>query len=452
MSIASKQRVSAVKVGALTLISLLLLFLVLIWLRGRGITGGTEYTVHFKDVNGMRAGAIVQVMGVRAGAVDKVQPFYDQKSHRYKVAVTFTLNPSLDIDVPPGSHVSIEQSGIVGDQFLEITPPQLREITLTTFKEPAKAITRGIPVKFLYEEGYKKVGTVEEVRQIQDGNLVRHHLYYRITLPGAQLPGDPLFELAMDKKGEYYLRILPRTPLVAKAPEPGLRFTVEEPLRMKRFIEVQLESAVALKVTNDKLAELMSDETIDSMHSTLKNTEILTARANEVLENANSLFRSTQNDLHSLVVISDDLAKSVTRVSNNVNDIIGDPKMKSEMTSTVASLRESSAAIRDLLNDPALKETISLTRDTSRNAAELVNSLRQTVHGSQLNTRAGSIITKLDTSLTKLNTVLETVDQATDGQDETLKGLLEDTRETAKNLRIFSDKFKGRFTLFKLLF
>jgi phospholipid/cholesterol/gamma-HCH transport system substrate-binding protein len=452
MSIASKQRVSAVKVGALTLVSLLMLFLVLIWLRGRGISGGNQYRVEFRDVNGMRAGAIVQVMGVRSGFVDKVEPFQDPKTGRYKVAVTFTLNPSLQLSIPRGSHVSIEQSGIVGDQFLEITPPQLREITLTTFKEPAKAIMKGIPVKFLYEEGYKTVGTVEEVQQMRDGNMVRHHLYYRITLPGAELPDDPLFELAMDKMGQYYLRILPRTPIVAKAPDPNLMFTVEEPLRMKRFIEVQLESALALKLTNDKLAELMSDETIDSMHSTLKNTEILTARANEVLENANSLFQSTQKDLHTLVVISDTLAGNVTKVSNNINDIIGDPKLKGEMSSTVASLRESSAAIRNLLQDPMLKETLSLTRDTSRNAADLVNTLRKTVRNSQLDVRAGSIVAKLDASLGKLDTVLNTVDQATDGKDETLKGLLEDTRETARNLRIFSNKFNGHFTLFKLLF
>src|SRR5262249_22815886 len=155
-----------------------------------------------------------------------------------------------------------------------------------------------------------------------------------------------------------------------------------EPLRMKRFIEVQLESAVALKVTNDKITELLSDETIDSLHSTLKNTEILTARANEVLENANTLFQSTQSDLHSLVTISDDLAKNVTEVTDNINDIIGDPKLKGEMSSTVTSLRETSAAIKELLQDPALKETISLTRDTSKNASDLVNQLRQTVQDS----------------------------------------------------------------------
>lgn len=451
MSVANKQRVSAVKVGALTLISLGMLFFVMIWLRGRGISGGNSYDILFKDVNGMRSGAIVQMMGIRVGFVDEVRPVID-KTGRYLVKVKFTVNPNLHLEIPRGSHISIEQSGIVGDQFLEITPPQLREVTLTTFKEPAKAITRGIPVKFLYEQGYLVVGRVEEVQPIQDGNLVRHHLYYRVTLPGAEMPDDPLFELAMDKFGQYYLRVLPRTPMVAQAPDPNLLFTVEEPLRMKRFIEVQLESALALKLTNDKLSELLSDETIDSLNSTLKNTEVLTARANEVLESANALFQSTQNDLHRLVGVSDNLAKNVTEVSDNVNDIIGDPKLKGEMTTTVASLRESSAAIRDLLHDPALRETISLTRDTSRNASDLVKSLKDSVENSNLSSRAGGIVSKLDTSLSKLDTLLDTVDQATDGQDQTLKGLLEDTRETARNLRTLSNKFNGHFTLFKLLF
>ena len=323
---------------------------------------------------------------------------------------------------------------------------------LTTFREPAKAITANIPVKFLYQEGYRQVGTVEHVQQIRDGRMVRHHLYYRITLPGAEIPPDPLFELAVDRQGNYYLRILPRAPLVVKAPDPRLQLTVEEPLRMKRFIEVQLESAMALKVTNDKISELLSDETINTLHSTLKNTELLTARANTVLANANALFQSTRSDLHQMVSISRELAGNINRVSRNIEDIIGDPKLKGDMKATIVSLRKSSDAVQELLQDPALKETLRMTRDTSRNASELVDVLRRTVRNSQLDIRAEGIVSRLDTSLCKLNTVLDTVDRATDGQDQTLKYLLEDARETARNLREVSGKFTGHFTLFKLLF
>lgn len=450
MSTQSRQRSSAIKVGVLTLVSLGLLIFGLIWLRGRGIAGGEPIQVLFKDVNGMREGSAVQMMGIRVGFVEKIEP--TMKDNRYYVRVWFTLNPDLKIKVPRGSRLSIEQSGIIGEQFLEITPPQLREITLTTFKEPAKAISQGIPVKFLYEEGYLEVGTVEKVEKFKDGQLVRHRLLYRITRPGAEMPEDPLFELTLDEHDRYYLRILPREPIVVQAPDPRLQYTVENPLRMKRFLEIQMESAEALKITNEKINQLLSDETIDSLHGTLKNTEVLTAKANEVLESANLLFQTTRQDLNRLVSVSEQLAANVSEVSDNVNDIIGNPQLKKEMTSAVASLRDSSNAMRELLNDPALKETIYLTRDTSKNAAELVQSLRMTVQDRDLTERMDRIVTKLDTSLVKLDSVLTNVDQLTSDQDQTVKGILEDTRETAKNLKTLSGKFTGRFSLFKLLF
>jgi phospholipid/cholesterol/gamma-HCH transport system substrate-binding protein len=450
MSTASKQRTSTVKVGVLTVVSLTLLVFSLIWLRGRGLAGGTHYDVLFRDVNGMREGSAVQMMGIRVGFVDEIRPVV--KNKRFYVNVSFTINKDLNLKIPKGSKLSIEQSGLIGEQFLEITPPQQREVTLTTFKAPAKPIEKGIPVKFLYEQGYLQVGQVEKVDPYKDGNLMRYRLFYRITLPGAEMPDDPLFELTLDKNGEYYLRILPREPLIAQAPDPNLQFTVENPMRLKRFLEIQMESAEALKLTNDKINQLLSEETIDSLHSTIKNTEVLTARATEVMDNANLLFQTTRQDLNRLVTVSEQLVSNVSSVSNNINEVIGDPKLKSEINTTIASLRESSNSMRDLLNDPALKETIYLTRDTSKNASELLATLRQTAQDRDLQNRMEHIVTQLDTSLTKLNEVLVNVDQLTDDKDQTMKGILEDTREAAKNMRELTGKFNGRFTLFKLLF
>lgn len=451
MSTASKQRTATVKVGVLTLLSLGLLIFAFIWLRGRGISSGVEQTVLFKDVNGMRDGSAVQMMGIRVGFVDRILPFKN-KDGRYYVAVTFTLNQDLHVGIPSGSRLSIEQSGLIGEQFLEITPPQLKEVTLTTFKNPSKAIRPGIPVKFLYEEGYLVVGNVEQVKETQEGNLLRHHLYYRVTRPGAEMPNDPLFELTLDKSGQYYLRILPRDPFIAHAPDPSLKYTIENPMRLKRFLEIQMESAEALKVTNDKINQLMSDETIESLHSTIKNTEVLTARANEVMESANLLFQTTRQDLNRLVGVSEELATNVSSVSKNINSLVGDSKLKNEISSTAASLRDSSTALRDLLNDPALKETIYMTRDTSKNASELVETLKKTTQDQDLQNRMTRIMTQLDASLVKLNTVLTNVDQLTDDKDQTMKSILADTRDTAKNLKQMSNKFSGHFTLFKLLF
>lgn len=460
MTSIGKQRTSTVKVGVLTVVSIGLLVFSLIWLRGKGLSGGEHFEAYFDDVNGLREGAPVQMMGIRIGFVDEILPRIvqerDPKTHaltkKYKVLTTFTINKDLEIKIPRGSHLSIEQSGLIGEQFLELTPPRLQQLTLSLFKEPAKPITKGIPVKFLYEQGYLDVGMVEDVRSYQDGNLLRYHLLYRVTRPGAEMPEDPLFELTLDKNQHYYLRILPRDSVVVQAPTTSGFFTVENPMRMKRFLEIQMDSAEALKVTNDKINQLLSDETIEGLHSTLKNTEVLTARASEVMDSANSLFQTTRQDLNRLVTVSETLSDHLTRVSQNINDIIGDPKLKGEMAGTVASLREASNALRELLEDPALKETIVNTRNTSQEAAALVSSLRQTVGDPATQQRVARIVTQLDTSLNQLNSVLSTVDQSIDGRDEKLKSIVEDTRVTAKNLRTLTNKFNGHFTLFKLLF
>jgi ABC-type transporter Mla subunit MlaD len=266
------------------------------------------------------------------------------------------------------------------------------------------------------------------------------------------LPEDPVFELALNKNRHYELRILPGDGKLVAAPEPGAFFTVENPLRMKRFLEIQMESAEALKLTNDKINQLMSDETISTLQSTVKNTELLTARAGGVLDSARELFRTTQAELGRLVSVSEQLAENVSSVSRNVNEIVGDPRLRSELSSTVSSLRNASHSMQTLLDDPALKETILNAQSASVDAAELTRSLRQTWGSPVMQQRLDRVSNQLDVSLVQLNRVLSTVEQSVDGKDERLKGIVEDTRATAQNLRAFSDKLKGRFTLFKLLF
>lgn len=445
----------------LTLVSLLLLIGVLIWLRGKGLAEGDHFEAYFDDVNGLREGAPIQMMGIRVGFVDKVIPriltSIDFKTRRpvkkYRVQVLFTVQKDLPVSVPKGSYLSIEQSGLIGEQFLEITPPRQREVALSLPESASPPPDQGIPVKMYYQSGLLEVGRVESVHaEPKEDHQVKYHLFYRIVRPGTELPEEPVFRLVLNKKRRYELRILPEDGKLASVPEPSAFFTVENPLRMKRFLEIQMESAEALKVTNDKINQLMSDETISTLQSTLKNTEALTARAGGVLDSANALFRTTQGELGRLVSVSEQLAENVSKVSRNVNEIVGDPRLRSELSSTVASLRSASQSMQTLMNDPALRETLLNAQSASINAAELTASLKQTWGSPDMQQRLDRLSNQLDVSLTQLNRVLTTVEQSVDGKDERLKGIVEDTRAAAKNLRTLTDKFNGRFTLFKLLF
>ncbi|MEM0951528.1 MAG: MCE family protein [Cyanobacteria bacterium P01_H01_bin.74] len=453
MSSLEKQRAANIKVGFLVLLSLSFLIIGFFWLRGRGLSGGTHYEVLFEDVNGMRAGAAVQLMGVRAGFVDQVEPFYNKRGH-YGVKVGFTVNEEMTKHVVKGALLSIEQSGLIGEQFLEITPPQPREVNMTTFKAQAKNISKGMPVKFLYETGYLKVGEVEKNTQVDENtDLVRHRLVYRITRPGALMPENPVFDLAYDKASEqYYLRVLPEIPLLAKAPISTLFFTAESPMRLKQFLQIQMDSAQALKVTNDKINQLLSDEIIGSLQGTLKNTEVLTAEATTVLQQANILFENTQTDLKVLMIASQNLMQDVSLVSQNVNAIIGRPELQEELNETISALKDASLAVKLLLEDPALKESLLAIQDTSQSTAELAQLLNKTAKDPTVQMRINTIVNQVDGSLSKLDLLLATLDELTNDDAQTLKNILLDTRETAENMKAISKKFNGHFTLFKLLF
>ena len=443
-------RTSTVKVGVLTVLSLALLIFVLIWLKGRGFGSGESYDVFFRDVDGMREGAPVQMMGIRVGFVDSVAPY--ENDGRYYVKVRFTLNNTMGVSVPKGSKLSIEQAGLIGEKFLEVTPPPLRSVTLTTFQEPAQTVTKGIPVKFLYDDGYLDVGEVDKVDQTKDGNLIRDQLFYKITRPGAEMPDDPVYELTLDKDQHYFLLVLPREPLLVHRPDPNLTFTVENPLRLKRFLEIQMESAEALKITNDKINQLLSDDTIDTLNSTLKNTEVLTARATQVIDSANQLFQTSGKDLETLVQSSKELSTNVNQVAQNLNDVIGDPKLKQDILHTVSSIDQSSKALSEILNDPDLKQTLSMTKDTATNANELVASLKKTADDKDLQTRLDTSLTLLNDSLTKLSAVLDNVESVTNDKDQTLKGILDDTKATTQNMRQLTTKLNKRFALFRMMF
>ena len=58
---------SSFKVGILTLTALIILIFSILWIKGRALSAGERLYVDFKDVNGIRAGSAVQLMGFRIG-------------------------------------------------------------------------------------------------------------------------------------------------------------------------------------------------------------------------------------------------------------------------------------------------------------------------------------------------------------------------------------------------
>ena len=76
---------SSFKVGLLTLIALVMLFGVIFRVKGRAFSSADRVEIQFKDVNGMRPGAGVQMMGLRVGQVEEVKPVVVKAEKQEKV-------------------------------------------------------------------------------------------------------------------------------------------------------------------------------------------------------------------------------------------------------------------------------------------------------------------------------------------------------------------------------
>ena len=64
-------------------------------------------------------------MGLKVGQVEEITPVVEGENSFVKVKFVIT---EPNIDIPKASALSIQQSGLIGELFLEITPPRTRTV------------------------------------------------------------------------------------------------------------------------------------------------------------------------------------------------------------------------------------------------------------------------------------------------------------------------------------
>ena len=450
MSQQQQQRNATVKVGLLAIVALLVLVSTVIWLRGRSLAGGQSYTVLFSDVDGLRDGAPVQFMGIRVGYVDQLTPVVKvvENTKKYLVGVTFTISES-GIDIPKGSILTVEQVGLIGEKFIEVTPPRAH-FSYMLLVDRDDLLSPGLPIKVAFKDDIVKVGVLTQAVMTKSLAGYQYNIEYRLNRAGYVPPDKPHFHVVHDGN-EPYLLLMDSKASAMMTPAANAYFTVDDPIRFKVFIEQQLATAESMKMTNEKINELLSPGTIASIQGTLKNSEKLTEQATVVLAQAQQLFQAAGKDLNTLVNSTERLTNSVVAVTDNVNDIVKDPKLKRDLIKTVASVEQSSEALAELLRDPNLKLLMSDARVTSKNAAELMTYLKSSTIDNDMQGKLNESITLLNTSLKQMNAVLHDVEGATSDKNR-IRSIIKNTDETTENLNKFSNKLNKHFLLFRLLF
>lgn len=445
---------SSFKVGLLTLLALVLLIGVVFKVKGRTFSSADRVTVEFKDVNGLRPGAGVQMMGLRVGQVEEITPMINGENSYVKVKFVIT---EPNIEIPKASMLSIQQSGLIGELFLEITPPKTRTVYIPMVSKDILYKDDDVQMKLdkqIYDVG--KITNIEVVSKevipfaIKD-NIKTNFAYkvdYVINLPGLVLP-----EFLKGKAEKNKLVISTLDDVVLPYPEQKSPYTIIEPMRIADFMDWQYRAAESLTETNKKINDLLSDQVIAELKMSVHNVNALTGQTSDTMVKLNDLLDTSKGDIRQLMVMMDKATTDFNMLSYNLNSIIGDPKFKPTLYSTADSFDKLAQNINKLVgNEQEAQAMAEDFRAIAHNVNEISGYVNSLTKNDQLKNDINRAVSSINTAMTDVSTTLNTVNKLTPEKKTQLQTILDDTKVTTCNLRKFSEKLNKRFLIWRLMF
>jgi phospholipid/cholesterol/gamma-HCH transport system substrate-binding protein len=445
---------SSFKVGLLTLIALVLLIGVVFKVKGRTFSSADRITVEFKDVNGLRPGAGVQMMGLRVGQVEEIIPVVDGENSHVKVKFVIT---EPDVVVPKASMLSIQQSGLIGELFLEITPPKTKTVYIPMVTKDILYKDDDVQMKLdkqLYDIG--KITNIEVVSKevlpfaVKDSIKTNfaYKIDYVINLPGLVVP-----EFLKGKVVKNKLVISTLDDVILPYPEQKSPYTIIEPMRISDFMDWQYRAAESLTETNKKINDLLSDQVIAELKMSVQNINELTGQTSDTMVKLNDLLDSSKGDINQLMVMMDRATTDFNMLSYNLNSIIGDPKFKTTMFSTADSFDKLAQNINKIVGNEKEAEAMAGDfRAITHNVNEISGYVNSLTKNDQLKNDINRAVASINTAMTDVSTTLNTVNKLTPEKKTELQTILDDTKVTTCNLRKFSEKLNKRFLIWRLMF
>ena len=451
---------SSFKVGLLTLIALVLLVGVVLKVKGRALSSAERIEIQFKDVNGLRPGAGVQIMGLKVGQVEEIIPTVDGENSCVKVKFVIT-NP--DVEIPRASTFSIQQTGIIGELFLEITPPKIRTIYIPMVDK--NLLYKNDKVQMKLSGKYYDVGVIKGVEVLPrdsipfnyKNNIKTSYAYkvdYFIDLPGLVIP-EFLRGSAITDSSSHKLRLVPLDDTPLNYPKQTSEYTIIEPMRLSDFMDWQYKAAETLTETNQKVNEILTDDTIADLKRTIANVNELTARSTITLEKVDNILDASQDDIKQLLSMTRQATDDFTKLSANINNIIGDAQFKTTMFSAIDSVDRLSKNLNKVMDAADAQVTGENIKIIAQNLSQISASVNSMTSDEKLKSQIRDAITNANEAMVQMSTALETVNYVNPSdksQESDLKKIVDDMVYTTANLKKFSEKLNKRFLLFRLLF
>jgi len=450
---------SSFKVGLLTLLSLILLIGVIIKVKGRAISSAPRVEVQFKDVNGMRPGAGVHMMGLKVGQVEQITPVIEGEDSYVKVKFVIT---DPHVKIPKASIFTIQQSGLIGELFLEITPPKTRTIYIPMVNKDV--LFKDDPVEMKLSDSYYDVGVIRDIQVVHRDALpynVRdkiktsyaYKVNYIINLPGLIMPNFIKGQAVTLKDGTKKLRISSLDNTIPPYPKQTSPYTIIEPMRIADFLDWQYKAAESLTETNMKVNTLLSEQTIAELQATVNNIDQITQKAEVTVDKINQLIDDSRDDIKELIDLANHTAADFNALAGNLNNIVGDPVFKKNLISTSTSVDQLARNLNKIMgNEEESKKMAEDIRTITDNLAEISTSVSAMTKDDQLKNDLKNTLANTNKALNNVSTALASVNKMTPENKTELDSLLEDAKVTTSNLKKFSEKLNKRFLIFRLLF
>ena len=450
---------SSFKVGLLTLIALILLVGIVFKVKGRTFSSAKRIEVQFNDVNGMRPGAGVQMMGIRVGQVEEITPVIDGENSHVNVKFVIT---EPNISIPKASMFSIQQSGLIGELFLEITPPQNRTIFIPVYNR--NILYKNDDVQMKLDDKLYNIGKITNIEIVSKEvvpynikeNIDTNYAYkieYIVDLPGLILPEFLKGKAIRDNNKSYKLRISTLDDVVLPFPKQNSPYTIVNPMRISDFMDWQYKAAESLTETNRKINDLLSDEVIAELKMSVSNINSLTAQTSSTMTKINDLIDSSKGDIEQMMAMMDQASRDFNTISNNINNLIGDPEFKTTVMSTANSVDNLAQNLNKLIgNDREAQKMANDIHEITHNINEISAYINSLTKDEQLKKDLTRAVNNVNNAMCDISKALASVNQLTPENKTELQTIMENTSETTSNLKKFSEKLNKRFLLFRLLF
>ena len=449
---------SSFKVGLLTLIALILLVGIVFKVKGRAFSSAKRIEVQFTDVNGMRPGAGVQMMGIRVGQVEEIVPVINGENSHVKVKFVIT---EPKITIPKASMFSIQQSGLIGELFLEITPPKNRTIYVPM--KNRNILYKDDYVQMKLDDKFYNVGQITNIEVVSKEvvpynvkeNIDTNYAYkidYIVDLPGLILP-EFLKGRIINDHDSYKLRISALDDVVLPYPKQTAPCTIIEPMRIADFMDWQYKAAESLTETNKKINDLLSDEVIAELKMSVSNINSLTSQTSSTMTKLNELIDSSKGDIEQMMAMMDQATNDFHTISANVNSIIGDPQFKTTIYSTADSVDQLARNLNKIIgNDAEAQKMAEDIHEITHNINEISAYVNSLTKDEQLKKDLTRAVNNVNNAMCDISKTLAAVNKLTPEKKTELEQIIDDASSTTSNLKKFSEKLNKRFLLFRLMF